>query len=1547
LLKKHADKSKLEDDCYEKALQAAVKKGNCSNAEKLILAGADKIEEAMKQSERVDIALMLLMVKAAKENNFIFLQILFSDPLSEEVLKYFVKPNTPAHGSEAPNGNPEPVEEAKYVISPYKIKEHVDGGKMRTKVPIKLAIRSKYSKVLDELLKKTNVDVNSGSVGWNGLSLSEVEIKWLKKVRVVIKHLDLSQNELVALPTVPTNIATYLKKCTKLHLHKNKITAIPGSVLELPFIQDLDFSFNKLSSLPDVSWSASLIQLNVSHNQLRSLPDRATNLCSSSMKKLWLGSNFLTQVPKCVCFLCELTVLDIGYNPEILVLPVDLGRLKKLENLVLEGLHHLFDPPPSICENTKTCVSYLRSRFLRQDKYYHMKLMLVGKKEVGKTTMVGRLRGKQVPEDPGRTVGVDICEWSYQPQMFGIKFYFNVWDFAGQEEYYATHQVFLSTRSLYLAVWDVREGIGGINELKPWLNNIILRTPQSRIIVIGTHLDCLIADLGSKQAADAKCEEYTQYFYNNVDKEFIDNNVAGIYYVGLIGKFVGVAELKKQIYNVAKDYKVDGHPIMGSDIPYSYTQVDKMLSKLSKPVLQAEEFKEMVKSLKQTDLQSNDDIRAAALFLHDVGSLLHFDDHRHNLDDLYFVKPQWLCKLMATVVTVKERNKYVKDGIITRDHLQELFKTAGGDYSDQFIDQYLALFNRFEIALPLNKAEDEFIISCCLPSKRPAVVEPISTELHFRRDYLFQTALPPGLWSRLLSRLINSIDVVGELLDHTTSIPQQSEGELHYWSTGLYCCTSDQLFCIESCHVGSHDGISIIVSFQAQQRGILSQLVNLVQQIVSEWFPGLVDKCGQLFPCYECAAATRLGKSNVEMFKIQQLLSYLENGAKFVCSTCKKEIDLKLLAPDLLLSDVKKIDVGRIKYSDIVVWKGKYGIAFRGELEIEHNFVLPVVVKQYKLCEKDSTKVNVKLFDQTFRTLRAELAYLQKVKHPCLVAMVGVCGYPNLTLVMEDGPLGTLEMCLFKERSPVPRIVVYRIAAQITSALRFLHTIPIIYRHLTATRVLMWSLSMDELINCKLADLEIVTYGDTAGDIQSHFAGQFIAPEVHQQAIYDCRVDIFSLGALFLQVMQRKYPDEERYSIPEWEIPHHYEVISVPDSELHHLGSLVKQCCHINPENRPNLPMVVEQLCDPVNQLVMSVTTLYDSNPVTSACASASNAWLCSQGIDGACVSVFSVKNLEMEKKCFIEDHQICCMSSHQDQVWATSRLSGHKGALLKIENKEDDCTYSVIPIQTQVDGTLSDGDYGICLAYSDPHVYVGTANGWCLMFDLNPEKVPVKEKKLSCNPIRSLVVVKKTSLLWVSTGDQILFVNLEDLEFDKDKKGINVERRVGMFYPSLDEEIVWTAHINGHSISAWKSQQRSCICDFNSHVLLDRQLEQCNSRIASASVAMDTLWVGLLSGHIIVVSATFPQNLLIIMKPYHESVQFLVPLYGVDNNMTMLSIGKGYKRHANTKHQLDVVVWDVVSAKYMHQINHLSSGNTWLNDAALNEVCICCNYIM
>ena len=1490
--------------------------------------GATNIDEVMKLAKQVDIKLMLLMVKAVLENERqLIVEIKemsekgskASSQQSGEALRHSVDANHIRN----PNYD---------ILFSEEITKHITGGRLRTRAPIKLAIKlKKPGIILDDLLSITNIDFDAGSIGWSNLSLSELDIKWISNLPeyMMIKQLNLSQNLLSALPI---SITSHLRKCTKLDLQQNNIKYVPASILELPLIKQLNLSYNKITELPKVLWSASLVQLNLSHNELKTLPDCATELCTDSMAVLRLEHNQLKEVPNCVCFLSDLNVLDISYNPEILILPIDLGRLKKLEQLNLNGLHHLYDPPPSVCENPKTCISYLRSQFLKHSRYYCMKLMVVGKPTVGKTTMVRYFQGRPYPKK--FTDGVEIGKWSYRPGWFGITFSFSVWDFAGQEEYYATHQVFLSKRSLYLAVWNVMEGKDGITELKPWLNNIILRAPESQIIIVGTHLDLLIAKLGKDQA-EAMCAEYKAHLNQTIPFGIIQNNIAKVSFVGLLGRRQNVTQLKKEIYEVAKDCTIDGHPIMGSSIPASYLKVDKELHRLAVPILHAQEFKEIVRRLDQPDLQSDDEIKAVTLFLHGVGSLLHFDDHRHNLDDLYFVKPQWLCKLMSIVITVE--NKYVENGRITKPDIKQLFEQASKDYSKELLEQYLALFNRFEIALPLDKQGDLLLIPCFLPSKRPAIVDELSKVYHYQRQFIFcDVVTPPGLWNRLLSRLLNTIDEVRGLMGQNNE-----NGELHYWDTGLYCRSDDLLFIIESC-LSHGDGVSIIYSFKTAQEGILSKLVNLVQQIVNEWFPGLQYE--QIFWCYEC-----LLKEHESIFKLKEVLDFIAENKPFNCNACHKELDLKALAPDLLLDDINQnciIDIKSVHHDENVIWSGRFGSVYRG---VVHS-TTPAIVKFYNATSELAS------YEAPFRSFRAEVTYLQRTTHPCLVAMIGVCKYPNIALVMEDSPVGSLDSCLLKELHKVSRIVVYRIAAQVASALRFLHSIPVIYRSLTTSKVLIWSLSLDDMVNCKLADLEVACYGNMRY-VENSFANQFVAPEVSKQAIYDQRVDIFSLGIVFLQVMQRSYPIEYRQSLPEW-VPLTYNSLSFPESELHHIGYLAKECCSLKPEDRPDLHEMVEQLCDPVFQLVMDVSTLVSDGIISSSCIgcvhpdanNSTEAWLCYQYGDGSEIIGLSLKGTKFQsaKKCFVKDHEIHTMLSHGNHVWATSIQADHKGSLLRFDGIKND-EYFEVPIKTKgAEGnhSLPDGDYGVSLACSDDHVYVGTISGCCLMFsaDVIHHRVPILGEKLSCHYICSLVAVKKTSLLWVSAGDQILFINRINLEVDQDKKGHNVDWEVGNLLLSLDEEIVWTVQINGHFISAWNTQERELISPFNSHHLLDKNVDQWKSRIACASVVQDTLWVGLISGHILAVSATVPQRALIIMKPFNQRVELLVPIYGKDNNTTMISIGKDYqlKKQSRAKKQnsLDVVVWDTVDAKHMLQMNYLSTGNAWLSGATLNEVC-------
>ena len=375
----------------------------------------------------------------------------------------------------------------------------------------------------EELLLRKDVDINSGVVLWFDLYLTQLEISWLRKINWV-KYLRLSFNNFTSLPP---NMGSCLIQCTNLDLQRNKIHEIPQCLLELSSIYQLNLSHNDLVDIPEVSeWSACLSYLNLSYNYLSNLPNSAV---APTLKDLDISKNQFRGIPHCVCLFTGLTALNISHNPKIRNLPLELGWLRNLLNLNLSGLNLNF-PPRSVHGTTVECVGYLNSKLHNSSEYYHIKLMLVGKHALGKSTIVARLHNKEIRNEP--TVGIDIIEWKYSPVWYKKIFHFRIWDFAGQEGYYATHQCFLSKHSLYLLVWNVTEGDAGVADLKPWLNNISVRAPDSCIIVVGTFLDKVSEEDRQSGKIDdllGKVEELTRQYRRLV--------VTNITVVGLKGRW--------------------------------------------------------------------------------------------------------------------------------------------------------------------------------------------------------------------------------------------------------------------------------------------------------------------------------------------------------------------------------------------------------------------------------------------------------------------------------------------------------------------------------------------------------------------------------------------------------------------------------------------------------------------------------------------------------------------------------------------------------------------------------------------------------------------------------------------------------------------------------------------------------------------------------------------------------------------------------------------------------------------------------------------------
>ena len=326
----------LEGNCIDQALLAAVESGSLSNVGKLILRGATNIDNALAKSRKekqCEVTAALLIIKAAIENDKILILKLYGEDVDGD--------------TKIPLTEEDDLGELQAAVAT---------GNIRTVVPIEISRRHNAGAVREELLLRTDVDKDTGVVLWFGLRLRQLEISWLSKISWV-KKLRLARNEFSSLPP---EMGNYLKQCTKLDLQWNRIREIPRCLLELPSINELNLSHNDLVDISDVpEWSASLSVLDLSYNRLSNLPNSAV---APTLKNLNISNNQFRTVPHCVCSFVGLTTLDIANNSEIVSLPSELGRLKNILNLNLDGLNDLNDPPESVRVTTADCIRYLNSR---------------------------------------------------------------------------------------------------------------------------------------------------------------------------------------------------------------------------------------------------------------------------------------------------------------------------------------------------------------------------------------------------------------------------------------------------------------------------------------------------------------------------------------------------------------------------------------------------------------------------------------------------------------------------------------------------------------------------------------------------------------------------------------------------------------------------------------------------------------------------------------------------------------------------------------------------------------------------------------------------------------------------------------------------------------------------------------------------------------------------------------------------------------------------------------------------------------------------------
>jgi internalin A len=206
-----------------------------------------------------------------------------------------------------------------------------------------------------------------------------------------------------------------------------------------------------------------------------------------SLTYLSIRGNQLNALPESIGQLNSLVSLDISEN-ELNELPNSVGQLMNLSNFIIDD-NPLIEISPEIVNKDGIAVRNYYQQILevKTDYIYEAKLLIIGGGGAGKTSIANKLincnyklkiESSDNPEKS--TEGIDVLRFDF-PHSSGNNFRINIWDFGGQEIYHATHQFFLTKRSLYLLIADTRQDNTDFNY---WLEVVELLSQSSPVLII-------------------------------------------------------------------------------------------------------------------------------------------------------------------------------------------------------------------------------------------------------------------------------------------------------------------------------------------------------------------------------------------------------------------------------------------------------------------------------------------------------------------------------------------------------------------------------------------------------------------------------------------------------------------------------------------------------------------------------------------------------------------------------------------------------------------------------------------------------------------------------------------------------------------------------------------------------------------------------------------------------------------------------------------------------------------------------------------------------
>jgi len=514
-------------------------------------------------------------------------------------------------------------------------------------------------------------------------------------------------------------------------------------VFDLKMLEHLHVSFNELHAIPSkISQLVNLRSLTANDNNLEKLPLSFGKL--AALEELILSQNQFSKIPKAVFDLASLQSLEMNaipasgsfwrrghypvnnakvYKGHLQEIPRDILRLEKLSALHVKE-QPIETPPLEVVEQGVEAIkNYWRQRAEAGTDYLsEAKLVIVGEPGAGKTSLANKILNPSYLLDSNEksTEGIDVLRWNF-PMVLRPKqapqspplprdFHVNIWDFGGQEIYHATHQFFLTRRSVYVLVADSRKED---TDFHYWLNVVELFCENSPVIIVKNEKQDRRRDIDEKGLRSR---------FPNL-REVLATNLDGNR---------GLEEVVRLLR-----HHLEGLPHIGEALPATWKRVREALERDPRNYISVEKY---LRICDAHGFKRHEDKLQLSGYLHDLGICLHFQDDPV-LKSTVILKPKWGTDAVYRVLDAPAviGNK----GRFSHDDLETIWSEP--EYASMH-HELLQLMMRFQLCYRLEDTQT-YIAPQLLSATQPSYPWSERDNLVLKYRYEF---MPKGIVTRLI-----------------------------------------------------------------------------------------------------------------------------------------------------------------------------------------------------------------------------------------------------------------------------------------------------------------------------------------------------------------------------------------------------------------------------------------------------------------------------------------------------------------------------------------------------------------------------------------------------------------------------------------------------------------------------------------------------------------------------------------------------------------------------------------------------------------------------